>query len=227
MGRIFPSKCTLGMSSTSFSSNEPESLHAELECLHSPLAAVGLVLRVPSNFFAMLASGLLFGATYSLSFTGALSFAAEPYDYNSLKVGLVLLAFGLGNIVRNTFSRGIALQREPHPKTSLLLAGWQRDRRSVQRYYPPPSNEAAWENGSRVAVASNVHRDASFDLDLRGFRMDCRQARIDSTDMCGPLLCWSFDYLDLFGGKSKGVLNGLACQTEVSSPETDQSLVDL
>ncbi|KAK9895179.1 MFS general substrate transporter [Cystobasidium minutum MCA 4210] len=65
----------------------------------NPLAAVGKVLRKPSNFLAVTASGLLFGAQYSLTYTAALSFANPPYSYNSLKVGLVLLAFGGGNII--------------------------------------------------------------------------------------------------------------------------------
>lgn len=68
-------------------------------CLDSPLGATGTVLRSPSNFLAILSSGLFFGATYSLTYTGALSFAAPPYNYNSLKVGLVLLCFGVGNII--------------------------------------------------------------------------------------------------------------------------------
>lgn len=43
--------------------------------------------------------GLLFGLQYSLSYTAARSFAAPPYNYDALKVGLVLLSFGVGNIV--------------------------------------------------------------------------------------------------------------------------------
>ena len=66
---------------------------------YSPLAATGQVLRQPNLLLATLASGLIFAASYSLSYTAALSFAAPPYNYDSLKVGLVLLAFGIGNMI--------------------------------------------------------------------------------------------------------------------------------
>lgn len=65
----------------------------------SPLSATGMVLSRPSNVLVIAATGLLFGGQYSLTFTGALSFAAPPYDYDSLKIGLVLLCFGIGNII--------------------------------------------------------------------------------------------------------------------------------
>ncbi|KAL7009568.1 hypothetical protein EMMF5_000475 [Cystobasidiomycetes sp. EMM_F5] len=65
----------------------------------NPLSAVGVILRQPANSLAIVASGLLFGGQYSLVFTGALSFADAPYSYSSLEVGLVLLCFGVGNIV--------------------------------------------------------------------------------------------------------------------------------
>ena len=58
-----------------------------------------MVLSRPSNVLVIAATGLLFGGQYSLTYTGALSFAAPPYDYDSLKIGLVLLCFGIGNII--------------------------------------------------------------------------------------------------------------------------------
>lgn len=66
---------------------------------NSPFAASGTVMRQPANALAIVASGLLFAGQYSLTYTGALSFAAPPYNYNSLDVGLILLCFGIGNIV--------------------------------------------------------------------------------------------------------------------------------
>ncbi|GAA93814.1 uncharacterized protein L969DRAFT_70268 [Mixia osmundae IAM 14324] len=65
----------------------------------NPLSAVGEVMRRPSNAIALIFSGLLFGAQYSLSYTAAKSFSAAPYSLSAIQIGLVLLAFGVGNIV--------------------------------------------------------------------------------------------------------------------------------
>lgn len=40
----------------------------------------------------------LFAVQYSLSFTGARSFASAPYNFKALDVGLVLLSLGVGSI---------------------------------------------------------------------------------------------------------------------------------
>lgn len=65
----------------------------------NPLSPALAVLREPVNLLTVLASGMLFGAQYVISFTAAVTFAAAPYNYDSLKVGLVLVAFGGGNIL--------------------------------------------------------------------------------------------------------------------------------
>lgn len=65
----------------------------------NPLSAVGIVLKQPNLSLAILSSGIVFGAQYAIAYTAALTFAAAPYNYNSLEVGAVILAFGLGNIV--------------------------------------------------------------------------------------------------------------------------------
>lgn len=65
----------------------------------NPLSAVGIVLSKRHNVVATLVSGLLFAAQYAIAYTVAVSFAAPPYNYNSVYVGLVLLSFGVGNIV--------------------------------------------------------------------------------------------------------------------------------
>jgi hypothetical protein len=40
----------------------------------------------------------MFAYQYGVCFTAALTFARAPYNFNSIKVGLVLLSFGLGNL---------------------------------------------------------------------------------------------------------------------------------
>ncbi|KAK4052789.1 hypothetical protein OIV83_002076 [Microbotryomycetes sp. JL201] len=65
----------------------------------NPLAATGQVLRCKENLITIAFSGLLFASQYCVTFTASRSFAAPPYNYDSLKVGLVLLTFGMGNLI--------------------------------------------------------------------------------------------------------------------------------
>lgn len=58
-----------------------------------------MVLRQPHNFLATTFSGLLFASQYSLSFSASKTFAEAPYNFGALDIGLVLLSFGVGNIV--------------------------------------------------------------------------------------------------------------------------------
>lgn len=64
----------------------------------NPLLAVGAVMRQPINALSILFSGILFAIQYSLAYTGARSFAAAPYSYNSLVVGAILLVLGVGSM---------------------------------------------------------------------------------------------------------------------------------
>jgi hypothetical protein len=41
-------------------------------------------------------TGFLFGFTYCITYTAVRTFAAAPYLYNALDIGLVLLSFGIG-----------------------------------------------------------------------------------------------------------------------------------
>lgn len=54
---------------------------------------------VPSNLLVLFYSGLLFSAQYTISYTAARTFAADPYSFPALIVGCVLLSFGFGNVV--------------------------------------------------------------------------------------------------------------------------------
>ncbi|KAM0786891.1 hypothetical protein ACM66B_002315 [Microbotryomycetes sp. NB124-2] len=65
----------------------------------NPLAATGQVLCRKENFITIFFSGLLFASQYCVTYTASRSFAAAPYNYNSLKVGLILLTFGMGNLI--------------------------------------------------------------------------------------------------------------------------------
>ncbi|CAE6504430.1 unnamed protein product [Rhizoctonia solani] len=64
----------------------------------NPISPIWNVLKEPTNLCILFASALLFAYQYAVAFTAALTFAAAPYNYNSIKVGLVLLSFGLGNL---------------------------------------------------------------------------------------------------------------------------------
>ncbi|ORY88318.1 major facilitator superfamily domain-containing protein [Leucosporidium creatinivorum] len=65
----------------------------------NPFAATGQVLRRKENFIAISFSGLLFASQYCITFTASRTFAAAPYNYDALRVGLVLLCFGAGNFI--------------------------------------------------------------------------------------------------------------------------------
>lgn len=43
-------------------------------------------------------AGLLFGFSYGICYTCAISFAAPPYSYGPLIVGAILLCFGAGEV---------------------------------------------------------------------------------------------------------------------------------
>jgi len=59
-----------------------------------------LVLRRVNNLCILVASGLIYGGiTYCLSYTVVRTFGAPPYNYGSLTLGLVLLSFGVGNML--------------------------------------------------------------------------------------------------------------------------------
>ncbi|KAF8713191.1 MFS general substrate transporter, partial [Rhizoctonia solani] len=64
----------------------------------NPISPIWHILKERSNLCILFASALLFAYQYAVAFTAALTFAGEPYNYNSIKVGLVLLSFGLGNL---------------------------------------------------------------------------------------------------------------------------------
>ncbi|WWC89126.1 uncharacterized protein L201_004044 [Kwoniella dendrophila CBS 6074] len=65
----------------------------------NPLPTMISVLRKPTNTILLTASGILFAAQYTIVYTASITLGNAPYDYNALKIGLVLLAFGIGNIL--------------------------------------------------------------------------------------------------------------------------------
>ncbi|KAJ1303442.1 hypothetical protein OPQ81_011632 [Rhizoctonia solani] len=64
----------------------------------NPISPIWNVLKERTNLCMLFASALLYAYEYAVAFTAALTFAAAPYNYNPIEVGLVLLSFGLGNI---------------------------------------------------------------------------------------------------------------------------------
>lgn len=46
-----------------------------------------------------MSSGTIFAGQYTVAVTSAITFAEAPYDYDALHIGLVLVAFGGGNII--------------------------------------------------------------------------------------------------------------------------------
>ncbi|CAG8752270.1 7383_t:CDS:2, partial [Acaulospora colombiana] len=64
----------------------------------NPFKPIWSVLTRKNNLCILFPSALLFAFQYSVCFTAARTFAAAPYNYDPLHIGLVLLSFGLGNM---------------------------------------------------------------------------------------------------------------------------------
>ncbi|EJT99833.1 MFS general substrate transporter [Dacryopinax primogenitus] len=65
----------------------------------NPITPTWRILQRSNNLTILFGSGLLFAFAYSTTYTAAVTFAKPPYNYGSLEVGLVLLSFGLGNVL--------------------------------------------------------------------------------------------------------------------------------
>ncbi|KAF8172797.1 vacuolar DHA amino acid exporter [Mycena galopus ATCC 62051] len=63
----------------------------------NPFKPLWLVVRRINNLVILLASGLCFAFTFTVTFTASRTLSGA-YGYNALKVGLVLLSFGLGQL---------------------------------------------------------------------------------------------------------------------------------
>ncbi|KIY69321.1 MFS general substrate transporter [Cylindrobasidium torrendii FP15055 ss-10] len=68
----------------------------------TPLKPIWLVLRRLNNFLMLFASGLIFALCFTVPYTSSRTLGTK-YGYNSLNIGLVLLAFGIGNMVGSIF----------------------------------------------------------------------------------------------------------------------------
>jgi len=76
-------------------------------------------------------SGFLFASQYTVTLTSSRTFAAAPWNYTPIEVGLVLLAFGLGNVVRLPPARLSSLPSDPrraraHTASSTARLGRRR-----------------------------------------------------------------------------------------------------
>ncbi|KAJ7235850.1 vacuolar DHA amino acid exporter [Mycena rebaudengoi] len=63
----------------------------------NPIKPLWLVLRRTNNLVVLCASGLMFAFTYVMTYTASRTLSTA-YEYNALKIGFVLLSFGLGNL---------------------------------------------------------------------------------------------------------------------------------
>ncbi|BGP19499.1 hypothetical protein JCM10213_006319 [Rhodosporidiobolus nylandii] len=65
----------------------------------NPLAVSGDVIKQPHNLLLLIFSGFLFAGQYAITFSASRTFAAAPYSYSPIEVGLILLSFGVGNVL--------------------------------------------------------------------------------------------------------------------------------
>ncbi|KAF7799395.1 hypothetical protein EIP86_010627 [Pleurotus ostreatoroseus] len=63
----------------------------------NPVKPIIAVLRRLNNLVILFASGLIFGFSYSISYTCSRTLG-DKYGYNALEIGLVLLSFGIGSM---------------------------------------------------------------------------------------------------------------------------------
>lgn len=64
----------------------------------SPLGSATHVLKQPHNLAALLYSGTVFAAQYSLSYTATTTFQSAPYNFSPILIGCVLLSLGAGGV---------------------------------------------------------------------------------------------------------------------------------
>ncbi|WVQ86495.1 hypothetical protein IAS59_000208 [Cryptococcus gattii] len=65
----------------------------------NPLPSMALILKQPTNLLILTSSALSFSAQYTIVYTVSITLGKAPYNYGSLNIGLVVLAFGIGNIL--------------------------------------------------------------------------------------------------------------------------------
>ena len=65
----------------------------------SPLRPMLLVLRRPNNAAILTSSGLIYAFSYCISYTCSRTLTMK-YGFNALKIGLVLLSYGIGKLSR-------------------------------------------------------------------------------------------------------------------------------
>ncbi|EJD50730.1 MFS general substrate transporter [Auricularia subglabra TFB-10046 SS5] len=65
----------------------------------NPWHPLRMIVRRINNLTILIPSGLINAFIYSVSYTCVRTFSAAPYYYDPLHIGLVLLAFGVGNVL--------------------------------------------------------------------------------------------------------------------------------
>jgi hypothetical protein len=84
-------------SNSSSKDNEEEKIQPGWRDVN-PFPTMWSIFHQPTNAVVLFASGILFAAQYTIVYTAAVTLAKEPYAYNALHIGLVLLSFGVGNM---------------------------------------------------------------------------------------------------------------------------------
>jgi len=64
----------------------------------NPFPQIAQIMKRKNNIVIYFPSALLFALAYSISYTCSTTLFAPPYNYDALRVGLVLLSFGIGSM---------------------------------------------------------------------------------------------------------------------------------
>ncbi|KAF7326961.1 Vacuolar DHA amino acid exporter [Mycena venus] len=104
-------------------SNSPAIAHVALPEIKltlrdvNPIKPLWLVVRRMNNFVILFASGLMFAFNFVVAFTTSRTLSSA-YGYNALKVGLVLLSFGLGNLAGSVVGGRLSDMKLAHLKAA-------------------------------------------------------------------------------------------------------------
>jgi MFS family permease len=79
---------------------DPSSVEVSLLDLN-PLTPIWHIIKRKNNLLILFATAMLFAFQYSVYYTASLTFSSPPYNFGPLQVGLILLSFGLGNMLGN------------------------------------------------------------------------------------------------------------------------------
>ncbi|PVF97158.1 MFS general substrate transporter [Serendipita vermifera] len=118
------------------------------------------VLKRKNNFTIYFSSGILFGLQYTICFTAARTLSKPPYNYDPLHIGLVMLAFGGGNMIGSILGGRWSDKKYAMLRKANKGEGWPEMRFRSTFYamfaLPPSLVGYGWTSEKHVHIAAQV-----------------------------------------------------------------------